>query len=91
MSERMVHVPMRRCVGCGQMSPQADLVRLAVGSAGEIVVDSLRNRGGRGAYLCSQPQCLRLALARRSLERSLKIPVVVDRQGLAEDLVGIVV
>jgi len=66
------HVPLRRCVGCGRQRPQDELVRLTTDPDEGIVVDRERRRGGRGAYLCLDSNCVKRALARGSIARALR-------------------
>jgi predicted RNA-binding protein YlxR (DUF448 family) len=40
---------------------------------GVLVVDVKGRAAGRGAYLCPEKTCVERALARRALERSLKL------------------
>lgn len=69
-------VPMRMCLGCGQMFSKRDLVRAVKNKEGEISLDLKGKAPGRGAYLCRNPECLRQARKARRLERafSSKIP-----------------
>jgi len=62
-------VPERRCVGCGKVLPQQQLIRVSVDKAGAIVVDGA---GGRGAYVCQSPRCMKLALQRGKMARALR-------------------
>ena len=61
--------PERTCAGCGRRRPQNRLVRLAVGASGAVEVGL---RGGRGTYLCPDPDCVRRALERRAIPRLLR-------------------
>ena len=45
------HVPLRRCVVCRSSLPQAELIRL-VNSDQTVRIDSKRNLGGRGTWVC---------------------------------------
>jgi predicted RNA-binding protein YlxR (DUF448 family) len=65
-------VPLRKCVGCQGMFPKRDLVRVVLTPEGELLIDPTGKRNGRGAYLCGNPECLRVARKRKSLERALK-------------------
>ncbi|GLG00602.1 hypothetical protein Alches_06410 [Alicyclobacillus hesperidum subsp. aegles] len=80
-------VPLRKCVGCQEMKPKRELVRVVHTPEGEVRVDPTGKQNGRGAYLCPQPSCLQTAQKRRSLERMLKtsIPDQVY-QALAEKM-----
>lgn len=63
-------VPMRMCLGCGQMFPKRELVRAVKNKEGEIFLDLKGKAPGRGAYLCRNPECLRQARKARRLERA---------------------
>lgn len=91
--------PMRMCAGCGEMKPKKELVRVvkapqkedengALPSV-EISLDLTGKRPGRGAYLCRDAQCLKLAKKSRRLERafSCKIPEEVYAR-LEEEIAG---
>lgn len=62
--------PMRTCVGCRQVAPQDQLLRLAVVEE-RVVADPRRRAPGRGVYVHAQPDCLRAA-GKGGLARSLK-------------------
>lgn len=65
-------IPMRMCIGCREMKPKRELVRVAANSAGEVAVDPTGKAPGRGAYLCKNNECLKRALKSRALERALE-------------------
>jgi len=64
--------PIRTCVGCGQRSPQAELIRFVAGAESALMVDSGRRAGGRGAYLHADASCWRSFSGRRGAIRSLR-------------------
>ena len=72
----MKKIPMRKCVGCGEMKPKKELVRVVKPPEGEISLDLTGKKAGRGAYVCPSPECLRKARKNRRIERSFqcKIP-----------------
>jgi len=80
-----VSEPQRTCVGCRQARPARALVRLARRPTGEVVVDSTRRLGGRGAYLCPQVACLTRGLDRGRLAHAFRKPCEV-RVNLAEEV-----
>ena len=41
--------------------------------AGTVTYDPTGKAAGRGAYLCGQPECLDMAVRRRSIQRALKV------------------
>ena len=75
-------IPMRQCVGCREMKPKKELVRIVRSPAGEISVDFRGKAPGRGAYVCPDPACLKRAIKSRALERGLDTAIpqeVYDR------------
>mgnify|MGYP001046021190 FL=1 len=68
-------IPMRQCVGCGEMKNKREMMRVLKPAEGPIVLDMTGKKKGRGAYLCMTMECLRKARKNRGLERSLKIAI----------------
>ena len=64
-------VPMRKCVGCGEMKSKKELIRVLRTPEGEILLDATGRKNGRGAYLCASRDCLAKAEKNRGLQRSL--------------------
>ena len=62
-------IPMRQCVGCREMKPKRELVRVIRTLEGEVTVDVTGKKNGRGAYICKNQSCL------SGLERSLKTSI----------------
>ena len=81
-SQRRKHVPQRMCVACRTARPKRELVRIVRLSSpkdeGTVMVDETCKRNGRGAYVCRQQICWETALARRQLERALKVTVTAE-------------
>lgn len=65
--------PERRCLGCGQVRPQKELLRVASVGGSTPVVDVAQRAPGRGAYVCYNDTCLQRARQRRAFERALKL------------------
>lgn len=68
-------VPMRKCIGCGEMKNKKEMMRVIRTPENEIVLDATGKKNGRGAYLCFSRECLEKAVKSRGLERSLKVPI----------------
>ncbi len=68
-------LPMRKCVGCTQMKPKKELIRIVKTQDGTITADLTGKQNGRGAYLCHSTECLARARKARQLERSFSCPV----------------
>ena len=75
-------VPVRRCVGCGEHFPKGELVRVLRTPEGEVVLDLVGKKSGRGAYICKKAACLKKARKSRRIESSLECTIpetVYDR------------
>ena len=68
---RTKKVPLRKCMGCGEMKPKKELVRVVRSPEGEISLDFRGKAPGRGAYVCPQTECLKRAIKSKALERGL--------------------
>lgn len=64
-------IPMRQCLGCREMKPKRELIRVVRSPEGEISLDFRGKAPGRGVYVCPDPECLKKAQKTRALERSL--------------------
>ena len=71
-------IPMRLCLGCGEMKPKREMLRVVKTKEGEVSLDITGKKGGRGGYLCLNPGCLEKAMKARRLERSLSCQVGGD-------------
>ena len=79
---RTKKVPLRKCMGCGEMKAKKELVRVVKSPEGEVSLDLTGRKPGRGAYVCHQAECLKIARKARRLEKtfSCQIPAeVYDR------------
>ncbi|HWR18655.1 MAG TPA: YlxR family protein [Clostridia bacterium] len=65
-------VPLRMCVGCRQMRPKKELLRIVRTPEGEVKADRTGRASGRGAYICKNIECLEKAKKIRALERALE-------------------
>lgn len=68
-------VPMRQCIGCGEMKSKREMMRVLRTAENEIILDTTGRKNGRGAYLCPNPECFQKAVRSKGLERSLKISI----------------
>lgn len=63
-------IPMRMCIGCGEMKPKKELIRVVKSPEGDISLDITGKKSGRGAYICRSSECLAKARKARKLEKS---------------------
>lgn len=52
---------MRMCLGCNEMKPKKELIRLVKSKDGDISLDLTGKKTGRGAYICRNVECFRKA------------------------------
>ena len=68
-------IPMRQCLGCREMKPKGELIRVVRSPEGDISLDFRGKKPGRGAYLCPNPNCLARARKGRAIERAFSAQV----------------
>lgn len=68
-------VPLRVCVGCGELKSKREMTRVVRTPEGEVLIDPTGKKSGRGAYLCADPACLAKAVKGKKLERALSHPI----------------
>lgn len=73
MTERKI--PLRKCLGCGEMKDKRTLVRIVRNKEGEISVDFTGKKPGRGAYICKSTECLAKAQKAKRLERAFSTQI----------------
>ena len=69
-------IPMRQCLGCREMKPKKELIRVVRSPEGAVSIDFRGKMPGRGAYVCPREECLSKAVKSRALERAfgVKLP-----------------
>ena len=68
-------VPMRQCVGCREMFPKGELIRVVKSKEGDISLDFRGKNPGRGAYICKKSECLARAIKSKALERAFSCKI----------------
>ena len=68
-------IPMLQCLGCREMKPKRELVRVVRSPAGDISLDFRGKAPGRGAYVCRDAQCLKKAIRAKALERAFSAQI----------------
>ena len=69
---------MRMCVGCKELKPKKELLRIVALPSGLIELDRTGKKSGRGVYVCDDIECFTKAYESHGLEKSLKRPVSKD-------------
>ena len=68
-------VPMRQCLGCREMKPKRELMRVVRSPEGQVGIDHNGQANGRGAYLCPKAECLKKAIKTKALARALEVEI----------------
>lgn len=68
-------IPMRMCLGCGEMKPKKELIRAVKSPEGEISIDLTGKKAGRGAYICKSAECFVKARKARRLEKAFSCKI----------------
>lgn len=68
-------IPMRQCLGCREMKPKKELIRVVKSPEGEISLDFRGKANGRGAYVCPNAGCLKKAVKAKALERAFSCQI----------------
>ena len=68
-------IPLRQCIGCGEMKSKKEMIRILKTESEGIVLDATGRKNGRGAYICPSADCLKKAVKSRGLDRSFKMQV----------------
>lgn len=77
--------PVRKCTGCGEHFPKNELIRVVRTPEGDIVLDEVGKKSGRGAYICKSAACLKKARKARRLETSLECSIPDEVYGKLEE------
>lgn len=82
-------IPMRQCIGCGEMKEKKELIRIIKTPEGKLVLDKTGRQNGRGAYICNNAECLAKARKSKGLERSFKQSINAEiYDALEKELLG---
>ena len=71
-------IPMRMCLGCNEMKPKREMIRVVKSKEGEISLDLTGRKSGRGAYICKSVECFQNARKARRFEKSLSCLIISE-------------
>lgn len=87
-------IPMRKCLGCGEMFPQKELVRVVKTKikpknegdeeAYTVSLDLVGKKNGRGAYICKKSACFESARKAKRFPRALSCEIPEEIYNLME-------
>ncbi len=68
-------IPQRQCMGCRERKAKREMIRVVRGTDGNVSLDFGGKMNGRGAYICSNSECLKKAQRIKALDRSLEVTI----------------
>ncbi len=68
-------IPMRMCIACREMKPKMEMTRVVKTAEGEIFADPTGKAAGRGAYVCTEPECLKKVGLKKLLHKAFSANV----------------
>lgn len=68
-------VPLRKCIGTGEMKPKKEMIRIVRSKEGEVSIDPTGKKSGRGAYLSLSEEAIKAAKKKNSLSNHLEADV----------------
>jgi hypothetical protein len=75
------------CIGCRVKKDKRELLRIVRTPEGETEIDRSGKKSGRGAYICSNKECLEKAIKTKTLQKALQVEISEDvLEGLKEQL-----
>lgn len=83
-------VPLRKCLGCNEMKPKKELIRIVRSPEGKVDIDKVGKAPGRGCYICPNIKCLEAAVKANRVEKALETTVDAEifkrlREQLADE------
>lgn len=68
-------VPMRKCLGCNEVFPKKELIRVVKSKDGDIAIDLKGKMNGRGAYICKKKECYEKAYKSKRLNKAFQCEI----------------
>lgn len=68
-------IPMRKCLGCGEIFPKKELIRVVRNKEGDIFIDLKGKANGRGAYICKKIDCYEKAFKTKRLNKAFECEI----------------
>lgn len=69
------HVPERTCIGCRQVKPKDELIRIIGNESEGVRIEPSGKHQGRSAYLCKSKACWESGLKKNRLDLSLRMNI----------------
>ncbi|MGB7606571.1 MAG: YlxR family protein [Lutisporaceae bacterium] len=76
--QRIKKIPLRKCLGCNEMKPKKELLRIVRSPEGKVSIDKTGKAAGRGCYICHNIECLEKAIKAKRVQNALEVQVDKD-------------
>lgn len=73
--QKVKKIPMRQCLGCNEHRPKKEMIRVVRSPEGEISIDLVGKKSGRGAYICPKRACFTKARKSKRIESILECSI----------------
>ncbi len=77
-------IPMRTCIACKAVKPKKELIRIVKNEQG-VSLDLTGKKNGRGAYVCSDIECIKKLKKSKALQRAFECPVADETYAVIEE------
>lgn len=75
MKLKQKKIPLRLCLGCQEMKPKKELIRIVKNKENEICIDLMGKKPGRGTYICKKVSCFEMARKGKKIERAFEMKI----------------
>lgn len=76
--QKIKKIPLRKCLGCNEMKPKKELLRIVRSPEGKVSIDKTGKAAGRGCYICHDIECLEKAIKAKRVQNALEVQVDKD-------------
>ena len=73
--EKIKKIPQRKCLGCMEIFPKKELIRVVRTPEGDVCIDLKGKMSGRGAYICKKEACLKKAIKSKRIQTNLEVTI----------------
>lgn len=80
-------IPLRKCLGCEESKNKKELIRVVKAPNNEILIDLIGKVNGRGAYICKNIECFKMAIKNNKISKSLEVEIPKERIKELEDII----
>ena len=74
-TQKVKKIPTRQCLGCNTHRPKREMIRVVRGPEGDISLDFIGKKSGRGAYICPERACFVKARRSKRIENALECSI----------------